>query len=912
MKLNVLLVISFVMVMLGVLPLSNRAIAQSEPLTIASQSSGVQVTWRFDQADLATLPLIEWQGMKIPARLISLQLPAHESADLALGQIRTVAWRGTFDHTPERIVQRNGALRPDLTPHDKRTLPDQPAWILREGQMRGTRIVVLAITPIFGMNSFATSGAVFVDHAQVFEANQTLANAPFGVAVPPTNPPASRSSWQITVNQAGIQRLRGSDLAQAGMNLVTLAPNRLQIWRDGLPIAAHEIGTLDGTFDSKDELRFYAPPIYDRWNTTASYWLTIEPTSALRMTSRDTTPTTAPLRDTAWEHGTWRNNTLYDSTIAGLDGDHWYAADLRTGAGLPAATMAFTLPTTLPAATGSTTLTLTGAAYTANQHRLDVMLGNLNTTLAWNGTGAWQHSLNLATTATSGKLTLLVNTYADGVQPDAIMFQRAVRLDFGNRGAWFRGMAGTWRYKLSNVASERSLYDVTQASTPILLNLGPGTSPSFQDSLSNRDYLLVGAGTLATPTLKAHQPTNWNQRADVIIIAPSAFHANLAPLVAHRQAQGYSVRLIDPTAIYASWSGGDVDPAAIRDFLRYAAATWNPAPIAVLLVGDGTSDPLNYTGKANLNIIPPFLAHVDLWLGETACETCYVQLDGDDPLSDGLPDLMLGRLPVQNASEVATVVQKIINYEATVGGIAWRSRVGFVADNYRSASGIGDPAGDFGYYSDNLVKLQPRGVQIERMYYDPWRKDANGQPLNQTWREPDAVTARTKTKAMFNNGASVITYVGHGNQWMWASTEPLITEPFLLSLYDPDSFKNADRLPIVLSLTCLTSAFQEPAWSKTSLDERMVVQPNGAIATWGSTGLGVAHGHDLLADGFFRQLWSQPHQRLGDSIQAGYLKLFTAGGCCQDALRTFAVLGDPLLQPQAMQAKQIFVPLINR
>ena len=92
----------------------------------------------------------------------------------------------------------------------------------------------------------------------------------------------------------------------------------------------------------------------------------------------------------------------------------------------------------------------------------------------------------------------------------------------------------------------------------------------------------------------------------------------------------------------------------------------------------------------------------------------------------------------------------------------------------------------------------------------------------------------------------------------------------------------------------------------------MVVQPNGAIATLGSTGLGVAHGHDLLADGFFRQLWSQPDQRLGDSIQAGYLKLFTAGGCCQDALRTFALLGDPLLQPQAMQAKQIFVPLINR
>jgi len=76
-------------------------------------------------------------------------------------------------------------------------------------------------------------------------------------------------------------------------------------------------------------------------------------------------------------------------------------------------------------------------------------------------------------------------------------------------------------------------------------------------------------------------------------------------------------------AIYDAWSFGQISPDAIRAFIRYAAATWNRAPTVVTLVGDGTSDPLNYTKRDNISFIPPYLAMVDPWIGETACETCY-------------------------------------------------------------------------------------------------------------------------------------------------------------------------------------------------------------------------------------------------------------------------------------------------
>jgi hypothetical protein len=134
-------------------------------------------------------------------------------------------------------------------------------------------------------------------------------------------------------------------------------------------------------------------------------------------------------------------------------------------------------------------------------------------------------------------------------------------------------------------------------------------------------------------------------------------------------------------AIYAGWSHGQVDPDAIRDFLRYAAATWPVPPQSVTLVGDGTADPRNYLKRNNTNWIPPYMARVDPSLGEASCETCYGQLDGASPLDDSLPDLEIGRLPVKSADELAGVIAKIIAYETSPELGAWRGRLVYVADN---------------------------------------------------------------------------------------------------------------------------------------------------------------------------------------------------------------------------------------
>jgi hypothetical protein len=368
--------------------------------------------------------------------------------------------------------------------------------------------------------------------------------------------------------------------------------------------------------------------------------------------------------------------------------------------------------------------------------------------------------------------------------------------------------------------------------------------------------------------------------------------------------------VVDVQAIYNAWSYGQVAPGAIRDFLRYAAASWSPPPAVVTLVGDGTADPLDYLERGAATFIPPYLAMVDPWIGETACEPCYARLDGADPTADPLPDLALGRLTVNSAAELAGVVAKIVGYETSQLNPSAGSRNVYIADNFRDANNVADAAGDFAAFSDSSAAQQPAGVDIQKLYYDPSPSSA-GVP----WREPDAVSAHARTVALLNQGAGLVNYVGHSSQFQWAITDGEKSPPYLLGLYDTDDLANGARLPIVLAMTCLTSAFQTPAFSKTTIDERWLIKPDGgAVAVWGPTGFGVAHGHDKLQSGFYDALWSAPplSATLGQLTAAGYMELFTTGGCCQDTLATFALLGDPLTTARVLPAERIYAPMARR
>lgn len=909
-------------VVLGLIPLTQTHARASDDLRVVVQPDGVQVSWhgsvgqnRAGAPELADWPLVEFGAARLPARLIALRVVGTDALAPQIERLTHTAWSGTLQPVAAPQPQTSeGALRPGLAAAPAPvSAPAAPIVVLRDGVLRGQRIAVVAISPLFsqaGSLRAANELTATIPGVTLLDADAATlltADRPFGVPVPVANPAAATRAWTIEVFAAGMQRISGAQLAAAGLDLATLDPTRLHVRNAGSDLALELRGISDQRLDPADELRFYAPSAGDRWNATTRYWLTIEANPAPRMISRTPAASSSPLRTVAFEEGVWRANALYDSTLPGPDADHWFAADLRTGPGLPAASYDAALSTMLPLAPGPAVFTVSGSAYTSGQHTLTLRLGSASASASWSGTGNWTKQFTLENSADPLRILLAPGTALDGVELDSIAWRRPVALDAGAQGALFRGADGAARYQISNTTADRALYDITDPVAPTVLPLPSSLTPQLQfaDDQPSRRYVLSGPGTLHTPTIRPHTPVDLAAplNADVLYIAPALFHDALAPLVARRAAQGYHVRLIDVQALYDTWSYSQIAPEAIRAFLRHAAATWSRPPQAVTLVGDGSSDPLNYTGRNNTTFIPPYLASVDPWIGETACEFCYAQLDGDDPRSDPLPDLALGRLPVKSVAETHTMVAKIIGYETNSSGVDWRARMLYVADN-------ADNAGDFAAYADQSAALQPPGLAIQRMYYDP-----AASPVSTPWREPDALRAHRRTLDALNAGAGLVSYIGHSHQWQWAVTDPAATPGTLLGLYDVDTLSNAERLSIVLEMTCYTSAFQQPAYSGTTVDERLVLHPGGgAVATWGPTGLGIAHGHDLLQRGFLAALWRAPRMSatLGALTLAGDLELFTVGGCCQDTIQTFALLGDPLTTARVMPAARSYLPLARR
>ena len=101
----------------------------------------------------------------------------------------------------------------------------------------------------------------------------------------------------------------------------------------------------------------------------------------------------------------------------------------------------------------------------------------------------------------------------------------------------------------------------------------------------------------------------------------------------------------------------------------------------------------DYLGTGAQSYMPPYLAYVDPWMGETSADNRYVSVSGDDIL----PDMHIGRLSVGTPMEAAAIVDKILSYETTPdSGHEW------------------DPAGRAGQSPDaRISRMRKLGVSIK-------------------------------------------------------------------------------------------------------------------------------------------------------------------------------------------------------
>lgn len=707
---------------------------------------------------------------------------------------------------------------------------------------------------------------------------------------------------KIWVNEAGLYALSYNALQSAGLPVNSLDPRTLKL-SHGYPrqeVAVIVEGESDGVFNTTDRLLFYAEPEFSRYSANDVYFLSYGGTNGLRMSSRSGSPAGLST-GTVWRIATAETNQYYEPLYPGRNGDHWFWDKLYQ----PNQTArSYTISVDKPLIGGpNSTLTLWLRGYTDPaqnpDHRVKVTVNGVTVgEQTWNGTQAITATFSIASsTLLNGQnqigLTLPgIGTVVEGMWLDAITLTYPTSQAVSGQ-LIFQGEAGQKKYTLNGWSGALNVYDITTPGAPKLVTsyqLSSGVLTLGDASATAARYLVVPSTQIKTPvSLQAakvfNQPANG---ADYLIITPTSLAGTTAPLAAHRASQGLRVATAPVEAIYDTFGAGRVDPAAIKNFLQYAYTNWPaPAPLYVLLVGDGAYDFKNYSGYNAPNLIPPYLAQVDPWWGETASDNQYVTLAGND----NLPDMLIGRLPVNTPTEATTVINKIIQYETNPSPGAWNGNQLFVADK----------EDDFHNSVDIHYSQVVSPFIGSRFYYST----TAGQPYLYT----NVNTLRSDFLNYFNAGASLVTFYGHSSWLQWAVDDILDVDRF-------NQLSNQTRLPVVVEMTCFTSFFHHPAYANT-FDETLVRRASGgAIATWGSTGLGISTGHDTLYNGFYQALAGQSTVRLGTAVLAGKLNLY-ATGFYLDLLDTYTLLGDPALKLHLTvtpinYTHTVYLPVITR
>jgi len=445
---------------------------------------------------------------------------------------------------------------------------------------------------------------------------------------------------------------------------------------------------------------------------------------------------------------------------------------------------------------------------------------------------------------------------------------------------------GNKNYQVTGIESnDKLVFDITDPYQPIMITdsqfildpVGGTYTLSFQQSISTRrKYIAAAPGSMITPSsideVVANDLRNSLNTVDYLIISYASFIPAIQPLVIHHIGEGLRVMVVDVQQIYDEFSYGVFDPTAIRTFMKFAYNNWAVAPTYVLLVGDGNYDFKNYLGKNQPNYVPVYLANVDPWLGEIAADNRYVDISGDDLL----PDLAIGRLPVMSSAETTNIVNKIIAYEGTTTG-TWVGNTLLVA-------GKNDPSsGNFPASSDTILNeyLGPKGFLADKVYYQT--------------TYPDIATTRQAIIDAFNEGRGIIHYTGHSTPVAWYGdpTDPNNSEVFNLSSIS--SLENFNKLPIIISMTCLVGNFNNPYIR--SLDETLLITQNtGSVASFSPVGKGLSVGHDLLDHGLFDALLVKKITDLGSATNLAKYYLYANSTSNWDLLDTFTMLGDPALR----------------
>ena len=664
---------------------------------------------------------------------------------------------------------------------------------------------------------------------------------------------ASRTAVKLSVQQEGWYRVEQADLLAAGLP-ANVDPQILQLFVDGeqLPIVVTS-GNLKTSWDG---IEFYGIGIDSPSTANHIYWLVAGSQPGTRITPIST-KAGSPAPPAFSYPVERRDKVVYFPALKNGGGEKFFGPLVFNAQPTDQSLVLQHVATS----GGNATLEVSVQGFTAAPHSVRVLLNGTELgTLQFDGLakGTAQYSIAQSALKEGGNQVQLISPpgFSDISMSEYVRLTYLHTNDADNNAlrfpATFRQQVTIKGFTDSNIR----LIDVTTPGSPrelvgTVTNSDGGFSITANVATQGARMLLAFASDQQKKpaAMAANQPSNWrdpSQASDYVVITRKNLIDSLGPLVAHRKSQGLTPSVVDIEDVYDEFSFGNKTPQALKDFISYAKGSWAKAPRFVVLAGDATYDPKNYTGLGDFDLVPTKL--VETVFNETATDDWFVDVNADD-----LADIPVGRLPVRTPEETAALVSKIVGYDATVR----TNSVLLFADRN---SGFDFEAADTQLRSVIPAKIPVTDIRRGQV----GDSDARSQLLN-----------------AINQGQRLVNYYGHGSTRLW-------TDAQTLTAADAANFANRYHLALFVSMTCLNGFFHDPAIE--SLGESLLKAQGGAIAVWASSGMTDPNSQAVMSQAAIRQLLGP----LGTKSTIGETIMRAKGVVSDvDVRRTWILLGDP-------------------
>ncbi len=268
--------------------------------------------------------------------------------------------------------------------------------------------------------------------------------------------------------------------------------------------------------------------------------------------------------------------------------------------------------------------------------------------------------------------------------------------------------------------------------------------------------------------------TPLDEVGDLLIITHGNYWETMHPLLEWKLQKGIPSQMVDIAEIGYS---------ATQVFNYVQEIYDNQGLTFLLLVGDAEDIP-------------------SLTANGGASDPSYSLLAG----SDNYPDIFVGRFSGETPDQVATMVERTVEYERDAATATWYHKGMGVASN--------QGPGDDGEYDNEHVD----NIRLDLLAY--------------TYTEVDQIYDPDGTAQMvsdgLNDGRSIINYCGHGSTTSWGSTG--------FNINNINALVNIDMLPFIQSVACVNGQFVGgTCFAEAWLRATDAGQPTGAISMYAST-----------------------------------------------------------------------------